>query len=125
MAKKILMIEDDTTLANNLSAVIRQGGFEVFVSNDGETGFRQGQAKRPGLILMDLVLPKKHGFKIMEDLQKSPELATIPVIVLTNLETPHDVERALSLGAKAYLVKANYSLNEILKKVKEVSDGTN
>jgi len=119
------MIEDDTTLANNLSAVIRQGGFEVFVSNDGETGFRQAQEKRPDLILMDLVLPKKHGFKIMEDLQKSPELATIPVIVLTNLETPHDVERALSLGAKAYLVKANYSLNEILKKVKEVSDGTN
>ena len=122
MAKKILVVEDDSTLASNLSKTLKSGGFEVFVSNDGESGFRQAQEKKPDLIILDLVLPKKHGFKVMEDLKARPELASIPLIVLTNLETPHDIERASSFGVKAYLVKANYSLNEILKRVKEVVD---
>ncbi|OGF51533.1 hypothetical protein A3I27_01355 [Candidatus Giovannonibacteria bacterium RIFCSPLOWO2_02_FULL_43_11b] len=123
MAKKVLIIEDDTLLAENLSNTIKAGGIEVLVCHDGEAGFRQAEEKKPDLILLDLVLPKKHGFKIMEDLQKNPELKSIPVIVLTNLESPHDIEKASSFGIKAYLVKANYSLLEILKKVKEVLEG--
>lgn len=118
--KKILIIEDDITLANQLAGTLRTAGWEVFVSNDGETGFRQAQEKRPDLIILDLILPKKHGFKVLEDLQKNQELRAIPVIILTNLETPQDIERASSFGVKAYLVKANYSLAEIVAKVKEV-----
>ena len=120
MAKKILIIEDDVTLAQNLLQMLRSGGFEVLVAHDGETGFRQAQEIKPDLVLLDLVLPKKHGFKILEEMQKNPELEPIPKIVLTNLETPHDIERAFSFGIKAYLVKANYSLPEVLKKVEEV-----
>lgn len=120
MAKKVLIVEDDSTLAGSLSKVLASGGFEVFVSNDGESGFKAAQEKKPDLIILDLVLPKKHGFKVMEDLRSRPELSPIPVIVLTNLETSHDIERASSLGVKAYLVKANYSLKEILKRVEEV-----
>lgn len=123
MAKKILIIEDDTALAANLSDAIKAGGFEVLVSHDGEAGFRQAEEKKPDLILLDLVLPKKHGFKIMEDLQKNPDLKSIPVIVLTNLESAHDIEKASFFGIKAYLVKANYTLSEILKKIKEVLEG--
>jgi len=115
MAKKILIIEDDTTLSENLGNTMKSGGYEVIVANDGETGFRHAQEKHPDLILMDLVLPKKHGFKIMEDLEQNPETKDIPKIVLTNLESPR--------GVKAYLVKANYSLSEILKKVQEVIEG--
>jgi DNA-binding response OmpR family regulator len=122
MAKKVLVVEDDSTLAQSLSKALKTGGFEVFVSNDGESGFKAAQEKKPDLIILDLVLPKKHGFKVMEDLKSHPELSLIPVIVLTNLETPHDIERASSLGVKAYLVKANYSLNEILKRVHEILD---
>lgn len=120
MTKKILVIEDDTALANQLSAALKAAGWEVVTANDGESGFRQAQEKRPDLIILDLVLPKKHGFKVMEDLDKNPELKTIPVIVLTNLETPQDIERASYFGVKAYLVKANYSLPEIVNKIKEV-----
>ncbi|HBT81809.1 hypothetical protein A2757_03130 [Candidatus Giovannonibacteria bacterium RIFCSPHIGHO2_01_FULL_48_47] len=123
MPKKILVVEDDTALANQLAEALRQAGLEVTVSNDGETGFRQIQEKHPDLIILDLVLPKKHGFKIMEDMRENPELKTIPVIILTNLETPQDIERASSFGVKAYLVKANYSLPEIVKKVKGILEG--
>lgn len=117
------MIEDDAVLSESLSGALRQAGFEVFVSGDGESGYREAEEKRPDLILLDLVLPKRHGFKILEDLRKNPNLAATPVIVLTNLETPHDIERASSFGIKAYLVKANYSLEEIAGKVKEVLQG--
>ena len=120
MPKKILLIEDDSALADNLAAVLKSAGHEVFVANDGDAGYRTAQDKIPDIILLDLVLPKKHGFKVMEELQANPELKEIPVMVLTNLETAHDIERASSFGVKAYLVKANYSLGEILKKVDEI-----
>lgn len=123
MPKKVLIIEDDTALAENLSDTIKSAGIDALVCHDGETGFRRIEEKKPDLILLDLVLPKKHGLKVLEDLQKNPELKKIPVIVLTNLESPHDIEKASSLGIKAYLVKANYTLAEILKKIKEVLEG--
>ncbi|MBI2023970.1 response regulator [Candidatus Giovannonibacteria bacterium] len=123
MAKKILIIEDDASLAENLEKTIKAAGFEVYVCHDGETGFKFIQEKIPDLILLDLVLPKKHGFKIMEEMAKSPELKNIQVIVLTNLESPNDIEQASSLGIKAYLVKANYTPSEILKKVQEALQG--
>src|SRR3989344_242854 len=86
MAKKVLIIEDDTALAENLSSTIKAGGMEVLVCHDGEAGFRQAEEKKPDLILLDLVLPKKHGFKVMEDLKKNQNLKPTPVVVLTNLE---------------------------------------
>src|SRR3989344_1101170 len=98
MAKKVLIIEDDTALAENLSSTIKAGGMEVLVCHDGEAGFRQAE-------------------------EKNPNLKSIPVVVLTNLESPHDIEKASSFGIKAYLVKANYTLSEILKKIKEVLEG--
>lgn len=123
MAKKVIIIEDDTALANNLSSTLKGAGIDVSVCHDGETGYRQIQEIKPDLVLLDLVLPKKHGFKVMEDLRNSPELKAIPVVVLTNLESPHDIEKASSFGIKAYLVKANYTLSEILKKVEEYLAG--
>ncbi len=122
MARRILIIEDDTALSENLSKVIEKGGFESVVANDGDAGLKLAREKKPDLILTDLVLPKRHGFQILEDLQSDRELKSIPVIVLTNLETSVDIEKASSLGVKAYLVKANYSLAEILGKVLEVLD---
>ena len=120
MAKKILIIEDDVSLAENLSGALRDNGFLVTIANDGESGFRQAQEGHPDLILLDLVLPKKHGLKVLEDLNQDAGLKTIPVIVLTNLEDSTDIEGASSFGIKAYLVKANYSLPEIVEKIKEV-----
>jgi DNA-binding response OmpR family regulator len=118
--KKILIIEDDTSLSQSLSAGFRDAGFEAFLAEDGEVGLQKIQEKKPDLILLDLILPKKHGFKVLEELQASPELKKIPVLVLTNLETPQDIERAFTFGIKGYLVKANYSLDEIVKKAVEV-----
>ncbi len=118
--KKILVVEDDPSLGLALSGRLEAEGFETYLSGDGETGFRMMEEKKPDLILLDLILPRKNGFKFMEEKQVKAELALIPVMVLTNLESSFDIEHALSLGARAYLIKANYSLSEVIKKVLQI-----
>ena|SRR3989344_2618835 len=120
MNKKILIIEDDAPLATALAERLKADGFEIFLAVDGETGFRMVEEKMPDLLLLDLVLPRKHGFQILEELKARSELKNIPVMVITNLESGQDIERALAYGVKAYLVKANYSLDEVAKKVKQI-----
>ncbi len=118
--KKILFIEDESALQKSLGDVLRKKGYEVFSALDGEIGLRLAKTKSPDLILLDLILPRKDGFEVFEELKKDPNLADIAVIVLTNLERMEDVERALNLGAKTYLVKANYNLSEVVEKIEKV-----
>jgi CheY-like chemotaxis protein len=68
---------------------------------------------------LDLILPKVHGFDVLKELKENEETKDIPIIVLTNLERIEDVERALELGATTYLVKANYTLEEVIEKIKK------
>jgi len=86
---------------------------------DGETGLRLVKSQKPDLILLDLILPKIHGFEVLKKLKEDKETKDIPVIVLTNLEGVGDVDKALGLGATTYLVKAQYSLEEVVEKIKK------
>ena len=117
--KKILFVEDEPSLQKTISEVLVQEGFQVLSASDGEEGLRFAANENPDLILLDLILPKKDGFEVLKDLKADEKMKDIPVIVLTNLEGVGDVEKALSLGAKTYLVKANYELDDVLKLVKE------
>jgi len=118
--KKILLIEDESALQKTLGEVLNQAGYETSSALDGEIGLRMAKESKPDLILLDLILPKLHGFEVLKELKGNKETADIPVIVLTNLESMTDIEKAIELGAKGYLVKAQYSLEEIVQKIKEV-----
>jgi len=118
--KKILLVEDESALQKTLGEVLGQEGYEIFSALNGEVGLRMAKDIKPDLILLDLILPKLHGFEVLKGLKGDEETKDIPVIVLTNLESMADIEKAIELGAKGYLVKAQYSLEEIVKKVKEV-----
>ncbi|MBM4177315.1 response regulator [Candidatus Gribaldobacteria bacterium] len=118
--KKILFIEDESALQKSMGDVLRKEGWKVLSALDGEIGLRLARSENPDLILLDLILPKKDGFEVFQALKAERETADIPIIVLTNLEQMEDVEKALELGAKTYLVKANYTLNEVVEKIKEV-----
>ena len=118
--KKILFIEDEPTLQKTIGEVLSQEGFSVLEALDGEEGILTAKREKPDLILLDLILPKKNGFEVLAELKKDPETANIKIIVLTNLEGSEEVERALELGATNYLVKANYELEEIVTKIKEL-----
>ena len=117
--KKILLIEDDPKLAESLKTAFEKENFEFLSAFDGEKGLIKTKEEKPDIILLDLILPKKDGFEVLKELKDNVETASVPVIVLTNLEGGGDVEKAFSLGAETYLVKANYSLEEILLKVKK------
>ncbi|MDP2951470.1 MAG: response regulator [bacterium] len=118
--KKILFIEDESALQKSMGDSLRREGWEVLSALNGEIGLRQAKTENPDLILLDLILPKMDGFEVFRELKKNKETADIPVIVLTNLEQMEDVEKALELGAKTYLVKANYTLSEVVSKIKDI-----
>ena len=117
--KKILFIEDESALQKTLGEVLQQEGYQVVSALNGEVGVELAKKEIPDLILLDLVLPKLHGFEVLKKLKEAPETEKIPVIVLTNLEETEDVEKALELGATTYLVKENYSLEEVIEKIKK------
>lgn len=72
------------------------------------------------MILLDLILPKKDGFKVLKEIKEDEDVKDIPVVVLTNLEDTLNVEKVVSLGAVNYLVKANYTAEEIAQKIKDM-----
>ncbi len=115
---KILFVEDEPNLQKAISEVLKQEGYQIIGAGDGEEGLEKAKAEKPNLILLDLILPKKDGFEVLKELKSDNELKDIPVIVLTNLEGIGDVEKALSLGATTYLVKANYDLEDVVKTVR-------
>lgn len=118
--KKILFIEDEGALQKVVGEVLTQEGYRVSSALDGEKGLAEAKSSHPDLILLDLILPKVDGFSVLKELKENPDTQDIPVIVLTNLETAKDIEKILALGATTYLVKANYRLEDIVVKIKEV-----
>ena len=116
---KILFVEDEPTLQKAVGEILGQEGFEVLAALDGEAGLELIKKEKPDLVLLDLILPKKDGFAVLKEMKEDESLKDIPVIVLTNLEGMGDVEKAMSLGATTYLVKANYELDDVIKMIKE------
>ena len=120
--KKILFIEDESALQKTFGEILSQEGYEMISALDGEIGLRLANppagGKKPDLILLDLILPKIHGFEVLKRLKTDKETKDIPVIVLTSLEGIGDVDKVLGLGATTYLVKAQYGLEEVVEKIK-------
>ncbi len=116
--KKVLIAEDDDHISKVYEIKLAKEGFETFLARDGEEAVAKITTERPNLVLLDLMLPKKDGFGVLEDIKKVPELANIPVIILSNLGQKSDQDRALALGANEYLVKVDYPIQEIVEKVK-------
>lgn len=119
MKKRILIIEDDVFLLKLYSNKLKGEGFEVEKSLTGEEGMNKISLRKPDLIILDLILSKKSGFEILSELRLNKKTKNIPVIILTNLGQKSDIEKGLELGAKAYLVKTEFSVNELPNLVKE------
>lgn len=118
--KTILIIEDEQTLLKLLQKEFEREGIKTLAAIDGERGIFLAKKEKPNLILLDIILPKKSGFDVLQELKQDPATKNIPVIVLTNLSDIVDVEKVLELGAVTYLIKSNYSLEEIVDKAKEM-----
>ncbi len=118
MKKKILIVEDDRSLQNALVEMIGRENFEVTSAFDGEEAMEKLKEEKPDLILLDIILPKKNGYEVLEEIKKGEEIKNIPVLILTNLEDIDDVQKALDLGATTFMVKSDFSLKDVLEKIK-------
>lgn len=119
---KILVVEDETFLVKIYAVKLKKEGYDVTVANDGEQAVKLAQEVGPDLILLDLILPKMNGFEALEKMRSTAVNKETPVIVLSNLGQEEDVKRAEGLGADSYLVKANFSIQDIVAKIRETLD---
>lgn len=117
---KILVVEDEEVLAKVLQEKLERSGYEVAIAADGEAALVRAKDFSPDAIVLDLLLPKKNGFEVLELLKSDQGLKAIPVIVVSNLGEDDDIKRALSLGAVDYYVKSEHPINEIVEKIKNV-----
>lgn len=115
--KKILVIEDDSAMAEALEIKLVHAGFEVKIAGNGEEGQAVLKKEDFSLVLLDLVMPKLDGFDILEELKE--EGNKTPAIVLSNLSHPDDEKRARELGAADFLIKSNTPIAIIVERVKE------
>ena len=116
---KILIVEDDKFLRELISKKLTNENYQIVAAHTGEIGVKMGKEEKPDLILLDLILPGIDGFGVLTKIKDDPLTAPIAVIVLSNLGQREDIEKGLKLGAVDYLVKAHFTPNEIIEKVKQ------
>ena len=116
--KKILVVEDDTFLSDLLAKHFTQEGIQFDFAVDGESALIKAKEMKPGLVLLDLFLPGIDGYEVLKQLKADPALASVPVIILSNLGQKEEIEKGMALGATDFLVKAKFDLSDIVSKVK-------
>lgn len=118
--KKVIILEDEQILGDILLNKLYGEGYKAYWELDGEAGLKKIREVKPDLILLDIVMPKKDGYEVLEEMNKDEELKKIPVIVISNSGQPVEIERILRLGAKDYIVKAQFSPEEVMEKVRKL-----
>ncbi len=121
--KRIIVIEDDDVLRDVLSEKLERSGYIVERAEDGVVAMEKLHANKPDLILLDILMPRKGGLEVLEEVHADPILRTVPVIIISNSGQPVEVARAQELGAREFLIKAVFDPNEVLEKVRRVLAG--
>ena len=116
--KKILLAEDDKFICKAYMDGLAKAGFEVFIAHDGVEAMNKIKSQKFDLILLDLVMPSKNGFEVLEELIINPGMSNAPVVVLSNLGQESDTKKAKDLGAVDYFIKSNTSMKEVVEKIK-------
>lgn len=117
MKKKVLIVEDDNALAKIIQQKLDKNNVETVIASSGKSGLSSAKTDKPDLILLDIMLPGgMNGFDLLQQLKADEKLKSIPVIILTNLDT--EKKTALDFGAIDYIIKPNMSLDEVILKIK-------
>ena len=113
----VLVIEDDKFLRELLVHKLASEGFDVQNAIEAGAAFQILSERKPNIILLDLILPGVDGFEILSRIKADPKIADVPIVILSNLGQKEDLDKAMALGAKDFMVKANFTLDEIVDKV--------
>ncbi len=116
--KKILIVEDEKSLLEALNLKFSGEGFEVIQAKDGIEGLESALAKRPDLILLDIIMPRMDGITMLKRLREYDWGKDVPVILLTNLGDSEKIAEVMEYGVYDYLVKAEWKMEELVERVK-------
>ena len=119
MDKKVLIADDEQNIVISLEFLMKREGYQVEVANDGEEAVRRIRASRPDLVLLDVMMPKKSGFEVCQEIRSDPEMAGIRILMLTAKGRDTEVAKGLALGADAYMTKP-FSTRELVDKVRSM-----
>jgi CheY-like chemotaxis protein len=119
----ILLAEDDRILRKAGEVSLKKKGYEVICAVDGEDALAKARDHKPDLVLLDVMMPRLNGFEVLHALKSEAGTRDIPVIMLTNLEQPADIQRAKAAGAHSYLVKSNMNLDDLAARIKDALAG--
>ena len=119
----VLIVEDEDFLIRTLEDNLVAEGYTVDIAKDGGEAVEKIGKKKPDLVLLDILMPKKDGFYVLEELKKNPEWKLIPVIVLSNLGEDMTIKKSLDMGADDYFVKSQHPIQEIIERVKDYLEG--
>ncbi len=115
----VLLVEDDKFLSALLKNRLEKDGLNVIHASDGEEAINILRSSvKPDLTLLDIILPKKNGFEVLEELQHDPVLKKIPVIIISNLGQDDDIAKGKSFGVIAYYIKAQTSIDDLVTQIK-------
>mgnify|MGYP000406078037 CR=1 FL=1 len=118
MAQKVLIVEDEKAISRVMELKMKQAGFEVEVAENGAKAIERTQEVQFDCVLLDLILPEKDGFQVLEAIRQTrPDTK---VVVLTNLGQPEDRERVMELGVLGYYVKSEMSIHTLVQKIQEL-----
>lgn len=116
--KKILLVEDDTALANVYKSRLEMEGFDVHHVANGEEALSAAVDYGPDLIVLDVMMPKINGFDVLDIIRQTPQTMNTRVVMLTALSQAKDKERAEQLGADDYLVKSQVVISDVVERIK-------
>ena len=119
MASKVLLIEDEVLILRMYEKIFAYEGFEVISAAEGTEGIAKAQSEHPSIILLDIMMPKLDGLKVLEMIKADPEIKDTPVVMLTNLSSDTVIKEAFTKGAAGYLVKSEIVNDRIVNEVKQ------
>ncbi|MBP7967407.1 response regulator [Candidatus Woesebacteria bacterium] len=117
--KKILIAEDEKSLALTLFRKVSSLGYDCVQARDGEETLKKFKSEKPDLVLLDIVMPYKNGLEILEEI-RIREHSKVPIIILSNLGQSEDIGIAKKLNVSEYYIKSNISLKELSIKIHEL-----
>ena len=117
---KILIADDDTFFQKFYSSQLAEQGFEVIIATNGNDTLQKIRESKPDIVLLDIIMPDKDGFEVLEEKSQDNTIKNIPVIVFSTLGQEQDIKKATELGATGYINKSFFDLNSLLAKIQEV-----
>jgi len=121
--KTILVVEDEQALQEALKLKLGKAGFEVFTASSGEEALNVLKTLRPTLISLDLLLPKMNGLEVLRKIRENPELANLPVVVVSVSGGSEKLKQAFGFNVVDYLIKSEYTIENVVERLEEILKG--